>query len=1454
MMKKYNFAVNKIPVSASPINSGVDEQEQVDSSAVADRATSLAGAGEVNPNETLQAAEVGDKSLVFDAKNKINKPSATVFRQALQEGTASLEDLQRNFYEMSEKEEVQADLQDYYIETGILVEGVDYSATELRFVTNRMIAEQKFRDRIAEIEDDTGFFGKASDWLDRYIIRQFPIGAVEDLTSRATRKGKELLQAQIEMSPKEYSIYMDNYIQELSEEGVFKSDNFFAMMDGYEEAVNAGYDPYDELKIVFGGLDLLPLAALATKGVAGASKLGKLKTLDRADHAITRVTALEGQKAGGEVAEKIIKTTGSTDNVAKTKAGPAAFDEGSSIVRPSSSKVLEITENNNLWRKIKELDTKGAFGRVYKEGQLDVAADQIVKNFAKRTSNKFNNYVFTTDVANNPIARIDFGNTKTGLPYKREADAKKAFSKTDLPEGEVVPVDPNDSTKGYVIRVDSRVDSSSLADPFDTNAVEFGVLRGAFTKVFGSNAALDDEYLSALANMGEAGLTKVKDEATKFEKAITKIPTDSKKAITRVFKNLRDGPDAEVTQGYTPSEFAQKFKEQHPQGKYPTQADMDAYNAIVEFEDAGWLMRANEVLNKFVKQGYWSLEIKGTKTIGKRVDNLPEGEDVLNASTGLLVDDVTKIKTGIWELESPLDNTIRYITNPIDAKVLDHADVMGFNAGGRRINPNAKYFAVFDGDRPRAFLTAFSEKQAKQAVDQFNAIANKVRELGGDLKALKATDELDDLVRKNNDWNTDLGGFDDFAQLALSKGWPIDVPVSYKERGGEVVNLSRNSPLNGSRWDDYVKVELNRSNDTLMDFGGGETYNIDPVSAIMEEFANATTHYTHRAYTYNASAAWVKRASQSGSGVRLSAHYAPNDYINQIQHAEVLGTNATARALKTQQGVIRRRLKLKGPVERMYDRFGQQVIESVFDKTGYKINSIDPTNALLNVGFQSAFGFLNISQFFMQGMHATTVMALSPVQGIRGAASVIPLRMALNAGSPAAEKLAIKRLAKSMGETEEVMSELVEYTRTAGRDIIGADTMELGTGVSFGISNWGTETMIPSAVKDSLSRVTSGGRKVLDIGLVPFNQGERLSRMTAINTAFFEFKKKFPNVSALSDEGRRWITSREQTLTFNMTASSRPLFQSGLMKVPTQWLSYSFRALESVVVGRGLSVGERARLAAVLGPMYGLTGLGMGQAADYFAEKYGIEDPNQMIGLKYGFIDYFIAEATPAETALSARLAPITAFTDLYNKIAGGEATALEVVGGPSGQISSGIFESFAKAASDLYNGHTVSLQESALQVLRQPSGLDNIAKGIGILNNGFYRSKTGTILPIEMKTSDALINFMGFSPLEVSEFYSQKSGKFNSDKKVRAFAKEQQKEYQRALQIWREDPQRGLKMFDEIHTRIALSGFSPGKQMEIRQGLKDHSNSDVYYLVRDLIERDRMNSALITEQLLGGN
>jgi len=270
--------------------------------------------------------------------------------------------------------------------------------------------------------------------------------------------------------------------------------------------------------------------------------------------------------------------------------------------------------------------------------------------------------------------------------------------------------------------------------------------------------------------------------------------------------------------------------------------------------------------------------------------------------------------------------------------------------------------------------------------------------------------------------------------------------------------------------------------------------------------------------------------------------------------------------------------------------------------------------------------------------------------------------------------------------------------------------------------------------------------------------------------------------------------------------------------------------------------------------MYGLTGMGLGSAADWATEQFGVENKNSYIAMKYGLIDWLIAEYSPVETAVATRLAPITAFADLYRDIIGGEASLIETLSGPSGQITSGIVGQFWETTSELINGHTVSLTQDALNILRQPSGLDNLAKGWGILNNGVYRSKTGATLPTELKPSDAIAQFFGFSALEVSEFYSRKRSSFMSSKQRRTFQKEMERDYSRALSLYATDPQTASALVGEVMTKIALTDLSEFEKGGIRSRLLQGRGDEIYKIQLDLYRRDKNFVGGMVDQILGDN
>jgi len=785
---------------------------------------------------------------------------------------------------------------------------------------------------------------------------------------------------------------------------------------------------------------------------------------------------------------------------------------------------------------------------------------------------------------------------------------------------------------------------------------------------------------------------------------------------------------------------------------------------------------------------------------------------------------------------------------------------MGYNPGGTRRNPNARYFLVAGGKsgRLKALMSAFNEKQANTALTQITRIRNAIR---------NGESGIDEIIKNNNDWNPDVENYDDWVKLVEREGWDLSEDIGIKARDGDIIAGEVENPdiFTGMKVDDYIQNEMRRSDRVLMDFGGGRAYNEDPVNSVLAQFGNSVYTYSNKAYTQAAMVGWVKKAQAAGRNW-FPDGVSETDYETLFRNAQVTGDDQFARRMKELQRITFRRLNMKdasGEAMELRCRIADFVFDTTdvlfkpFGKSGVKVSIPDPANSFLKIGFQSAFGFLNLSQYIMQGFHVTTIMAISPKHGFKGAGIATAVRGLLRANDPKTIDLGIKRLSKFAGMSEKDTRELLEYIRTSGRQVVDGDAVEDGTGIGFGLSSFNGEDMTYGALKGNFDQIRKLSGKGLDMGLMPFKSGERLTRLTSMATAFLEWKAKNPRVSALSENARNWISRREQDLTFNMNTGSRGRIQSGLMKVPTQWLTYSMRAMEAVFVGRNFTPAERARLFAVLGPMYGLTGFGLDHSAAYIGEKIGVEpDSSLYVALKYGILDA-IADYVGVPVSLGQRLAPVDAFLDTYEKIF--EEKTISAIGGPSGEIVGGIASAFYDALGSLINGHTVSLTEDTLKILRQPSGLDNLAKGLGILNNGIYRSKNGVVVENkpgkEMGIAEALVTAFGFTPPQVVEFYNLTGRVYNDNESLRKFKKEVNRDAELMFSLIDggsdEDIQRGIKLMKEIHERIALSGFSFKDQQSLRRAASSRMQAEWPKISKYLMSRDRFYELKASEYIM---
>jgi len=375
----------------------------------------------------------------------------------------------------------------------------------------------------------------------------------------------------------------------------------------------------------------------------------------------------------------------------------------------------------------------------------------------------------------------------------------------------------------------------------------------------------------------------------------------------------------------------------------------------------------------------------------------------------------------------------------------------------------------------------------------------------------------------------------------------------------------------------------------------------------------------------------------------------------------------------------------------------------------------------------------------------------------------------------------------------------------------------------------------------SLYHTSNLARKGLDFGMKPFNEGEVISRLSGITTAFLEIKAKNPNLSILTGEGKDLLSTREISLYgFSMNrANAGFLQQEGFRKIPAQFLSYPFRAMESVAFGRGLTKAQRARLGANLILMGGLGGAGWSMAGNAIAEHFGIDPKSPaFVFLQYGYYDAIASWAFSGltgeelNTALGKRLSIIGAFVDLQKKIV--EGSFLEVALGPTGSVAEGLFGSTGGALSSFFDvirgtdtGSTDLLLQNMESLLRTPTAINNAVKGANILMNGKYINKLGNELPIDFSIGQGILEGVGINTFKRQYMQDTVGAQIENFKEVDAFVKKYKPMMAQMRRYFEEkDYASGKALQDQIYAAAdADLGLPNMRNMALKKLMEDPEN-----------------------------
>ena len=1428
---------------------------------------------EVDKYEALLATGVESEDL---AEIKASQTAGNadfvqgIIDNAFLSGEQRAEVIQHQVDEHRRKMEDFYDNPDYFYEQIKKASDPSVEWIDLRYGTNILIARRALDD--AFDSEGEGVIDSVVDFGSMVFRESFtPTGITENLTKEQERWGREIMFSALTMKPSEFKEYFKSEVEMAMSRGI--DGNSWALSDLQGALYNAGFDSMAGFEQIFGVLDLVGLGSMAKPLVKGTFSLSKgiVGAVSRGG----RMAAADGLE---ESAEAIASNIGRVlDQEGLNDIGPGSLSHANNSVNPSSGRAAKIMAENRVAQEIDETIKSGAAGTSFNRKAV---ADKLASDYVERVG--WPVMSSTIDLVMGSYHSIIRLGKNSGAAFKPMADGSAPLGVRQLAEetgGVVKEAVPGDPSKGYVVELSKPLAEEDFITGFNWKEIDEtskGWLRGSLGRVmnnplFASTATRDINELTTLAQMAEGSLSRIGDIIRKAAKPITKLGQTERANLNAVVGRLRDSPEyAKNREWYTPEQFENHYRGLH--GEAPSAQVMDAYNAVVELSDAAYVMRANNIYRRYLKAGFNAIETNegvfrvARKTNFKDVPPKTQVFDPEHPSTFVWFDNYKDVEGfTVWKLDEPMAPGVEYVVRPKAVRELSPEDVMGYNAGTSRINPTMNYFVTLAGDRMKTLLGSFTHKEALTAQAEIKNIRAAL--LDGSL--------TDDIVRANNTWNPQIESVTELNDFMVRNKWKLEDEageIGVKPRDAKMIDseVSDGDVWRGTSAYEYSLNQMVRNDTVLPEFGGRLAYNVDPISSLSNQLASTAHALSFNAYTQKSMVSWVKTALKSEQGRSWFNKDIPKgDYRRMFMEANISGTDPFSLRMRELHSITRRRLGVKGEVGQFLEGSRMALAEFIWDKgltkTAKTISESNPEGALLRTGFYTAFGFLSLSQAFVQTAHVPVMIAISPRHGAKAVGMAMGMRSLPHLfGSE--YKLALKRASKFFGIPEKELDEMVTYMRTSGRDLVDGDAMELGTGVDVGIGGgFSGESFKPSKSQKALASMKQVGKTTLDASTAPFRWGERTSRITGVYTAILEWKAKNPGASILTDRARMEISRREQDISLNMTNAARPLAQDGLMKVPTQWLSYPLRAMEGIFVGRNLSAGERARMAFVLGPMYGGAGLGFPSAGAYIADQLGIaEDSAVYTGFKWSVIDGIMDALLPdiegkEGLVLGPRLTPMPILAELYTKYT--SETTLEFLLGPSGQISGltgtgGYLGATLVLLDNLINKRTANLTEDTLRILRQPTGIDNISKAIGIFNNGTYQMKDSMLeVPFTLSVREGIGQLLGVSSIKAAEWYDARTSIYRDSKHLKEDRKEVNRRAEVAFQLLRSndpaDKERGLRMLNELNVLIKFSGHSPANMVSLQRSILS-SPDQINEVMQSLLQYDRMTQLSRLQTTLG--
>lgn len=947
-----------------------------------------------------------------------------------------------------------------------------------------------------------------------------------------------------------------------------------------------------------------------------------------------------------------------------------------------------------------------------------------------------------------------------------------------------------------------------------------------------------------------------------FEKNMTK---QQRRAVEDVLRDNRDMPNpanpTERGRWYnTAGEFEQAYFARHQ--RMPTENEILAYDQYKRLSDFDWLLRNVTSYRDKARQGIETFRFSalqdGKKVMtdwfeGKRLDAMPWKAGNNRYDAGLWVHDH---EAGTAKFYYQFNMT------PEERKIVDHlVEDRGYRvvqvfeprkhplagiaktAAGEDLKDQVNYVVTNTWDKaplswkqvdyrpgghviyPHEWYVAQPQIQAGRLGKMTYLGDNNILNVRTQAEASKWAQKLDNARQLYRDGKmNELYAYidkqlphtrDEFLDLFRRNDSPLSVnhPVLFKQRGhntvesgtlkaevdsGNMINSLHNPHDLSNTMDKSFLMDRDNilstvvENDKSLRLGNAEQ--LDPYIAMNRGFSQNLRNMWLNDYKISAVEQWIKEFNHVMRPDMNSLEKHSLFFLYNPQWAKVAADNAAdLAAAKAAQRAIVNFIGKPSELGEGLESMKMKLLNTVYKGWGQGkmldlalATTTDPIHFLRGVAFHTKLGVFNPVQFFVQAATMAHSVAVSGVtHGVPGMTAAPLIRWLghnpnmLDAVAGVAEKVGWKRAQfKEMYQT---------LQKTGLYEVAGEATLR------------------DDAFDPHLFRNTFG-RYILDAGPMFFNEGERMTRLTAWATSFREFRAANPTVT-LGNREIGAILRRADDLSVNMTRASNAAWQSGVWSIPTQFYAYNARVMEQLLGGR-LTGLEKTRVLATYSALYGIP-LGLGTAVGGIWPVYDTvreEAYKRGINLNEGWAkvatEGLLSTATSWLTGhdynLSQRYAPGN--QQAVREALNGDKSFQDIIGGASGTIVGDMikatYPAWYWAYSVAHGGPEFKPKSSDfMSVARNVSTFDVAAKMFGAYSYGTWSTKTGTnVAPAD--TMDAIMTAFGLTPKLAADTFLWQHALRHSKEVQQQYESYAMEQYRRGLQAGVEQDFTGMEEY----------------------------------------------------------